>query len=1033
MVHREPDACGGVPLPASMQTLLDRYADRRLTSKERLVLAQATPNVRCEALRIFFELNDASAGVEYVLANGGVSPRSHGGTGAGASRCSGSAATATASASGSATAASKALQLLPTNTLTTPRTVAKSHATAASAARRPVTAAAATASTAVKDRARKSTDTSRAIVTVNRSTARSPAARAGSCSRRSSAARRSDSVCTVVTVSSMSSEGSGDKDERRPTAMAAREQELQADNPRTVALRSRVSRDTTETTTTGPVVPALPLDIILRQHGRCRRIFESSHSAGVLEGQRRAVVSPAISTAASANLQPRGSSWTAVPGSSPGSRSLTTSELSTSATAAALRPAMAAPPPLPPTDHEDSVSDVELRKTMAAKSMVYYANPTATLTAPAPHPKRGHNAAFKGAGAMTAPGAHRSGYFPTFGHRQGNDETARTEPLLNDSRPFRASAPQSLVGGGVASVCGTDWAALVAAARAPQLPIFQAVAATKSPAAASASPPKSCRLAPGGVPRITPASSHGSPRPPAGKAHNRPKTAGNSESNSAPAAFYNSGRAGKAQKPQGALRVPCKAGKRQARASGKRSRRKARHPGKGTSRSSPIASASQLTVASPISRGVAWDDTMGTYITHPNQRRRQMATGCIAAATVLATPRPAASLSAGASALETPDTLHYYFSRTASLTVTSGNVATGQAPELLTRTPTATAAAHAAGSAPLGRLCSSALHLRGGEVVTSAPSSTAVLPLSMDTKRKKRAKVPARASTLKKYMQARDAAAVPATPPRAAPLVASPRLTGYQRLCSGYVPDMYDVYGQSQETVVLKRPALKYCAQMLETTVGGSPNRHPCTASAGPAVCPAAATASGARIERCCRKLRGGGAEVAAVKTAPSSKHAPWPSAARTPLSRCSPVHQHPHGMVRGPTAGMVYARVSATGPACPVPGAAAPASAGFVPAAESSVFERLASNYYDVYSSATALKARTPPPSAVFSRGGRSALKRHRPSRRRRRARGPATPQGACQGCLRPGEMDEGEPERIGVPPLSGLARGRSCRSFGF
>ncbi|KAG5481746.1 hypothetical protein CUR178_07099 [Leishmania enriettii] len=1032
MVHREPDACGGVPLPASMQTLLGRYADRRLTSKERLVLAQATPNVRCEALRIFFEVNDASAGVEYVLANGGASPRSHGGTGAGASRFSGSAATT--SASGSATAASKALQSLSTNTLTTPRTVAKSHATSASAARRLVAADAETASTAVKDRARKSTDTSRALATVNRSAARSPAARAWSCSRRSSAARRGDSVCTVVTVSTMSSEGSGDKDERRPTAMAAREQELQADNPRTVALRSRGSRDTTETTTTDPVVPALPLDTILRQHGRCGRIFESSHSAGVLEGQRRAVVSPAISTAASANLQPRGTSWTTVPGPSPGSLSLTTSELNTSATAAASRPTTEAPPPLPPTDHEDSVSDVEPRKTMAAKSMVYYADPAATLTAPAPHPKRGHNTAFKGAGAMTAPGAHWSGCVPTFGHRQGNDETARKEPLLNDSRPFRASASQSAFGCGVASVCGTDWAALVAAARAPQVPIFQAVAATKSPAAASASLPKSCRLAPGGVLRITPAFSHGSPRPPAGKAHNPPKRAGNSESNSAPAAFY-SDRAGKAQKPQGAVRVPCKAGKRQANSSGKRSRRKAQHPGQGTSPPSPMASASQLSVASPISRGVAWDDAMETYITHPNQRRRQMATGCIAAAAVSATPRPAASLSAGASALETPDTLHYYFSRTASLTVTSGNVATGKAPAPLTRMPTATAAAHAAGSAPLGRLCSSALHLRDGKVVTSAPPSTAVLPLSTDAEGKKRAKVLNRASTLKKYMQVRDAAAVPTAPPRAAPLVASPRLTGYQRLCSGYVPVMYDVYGQSQETVVLKRPAVKYCAQMLETTVGGSPDRHPCTASAGAEVCPAAATASGARIERCCRKLRGGGAEVAAVKTAPSIKHALWPSAARTPLSRCSPVHHHPHEVVRGPAAGMVYARVSATDPACPVPGAAAPASAGFVTAAESSVFERLTSNYYDVYSSATALKARTPPPAAVFSRGGRSALKRHQPSRRRRRrhAHRPATPQGACQGCLRPGEMDEGEPERIVVPPLRGLARERSCGSFGF
>ncbi|KAG5481102.1 hypothetical protein LSCM1_06783 [Leishmania martiniquensis] len=1010
MVRKEPNDCGGVLLPASMQTLLDHYADRQLTSKERLVLAQATPSVRCEALRIFFERNDASAGVEYVLANGEDSPRSHGGTSAGASR-SGGYATTTTSASLPNAAASRALKLLFTNTLTTPSTVAKSHA------------AAATAGASVRDKTRKSSSANRAVVPVSRRTARSPAARAGSCSRRTSAALRGESVCTVVTISSMSSVGSGGSHERRPAETAAKGPVLRAENPAAVAVRSRSAHGSAGVPASGLFVPALPLDTILKRRGSNNGSFAGAHKADVLHGERPPFMSPPV-IAAAANSQAQGDSRCAVPPPASRSLPLTAPDPSASASAGAPCTALVAPPPLPAAGHEDFGSDAEQRKAVPAKPTVCYANPTAALAAPVPHPKPKQNAATKGARAMTLPSAHQRDPNWTFGHHQGDAEHVCLGQSFNQSGPSRFSMSQSVAGGGVARVCGTDWAALVAAARAPELPTTPLVGVPQSPAAVPASPCQSCRQALREAARTSPTVTSGSPRSHARKARKQPKTTDDGEPDDVPAADNNSRGGGTAQQSQGTHRGPCRDNKRKARAHSKCSRQKARRSGKCVPQLFLPPPASHLNGASPIKRGVAWDEATGTYITHPHQQRRQRAAGCITAAAVLSTPRPAMSLGGGASALEVPDTLHY-FARTASFRVASGNVATEQAPALLTRTPTTSAAAHAAASVPLGRLCSSALHLSRVGAATPAPMSTAAPPLPKDTKKKKRVKAPARASTLTKYRRTRKAAAVLAAPARVAAVAARPRWERNQRLCSGFVPVMYDACGQSRETIALQRPPSTNGIRMLVDAASESPSTRTFATSAGSAVHPATSAALGARMARCYSTMRGGGAQVAQTEAVQLSQHAPRSPASCTPLSTRFPVLQQLHELPREPAAGMTSARGTAADLAYQAPRRAAPASAGLLPAAQCSVFERLTSNYYEVYSSAAALQAAPPPSATLFSQGGHSARKHQRPARlRRRRARLPGAPQVVRRGRFGSGKKGEGEQGHTAVTFPRGSTR---------
>ncbi|CAC9481482.1 hypothetical protein conserved [Leishmania donovani] len=951
MPCREPTDSSSVTLPASMQTLLQRYTDRKLTEEERLILAHATPNVRCEALRIFFEMNDAAAGVEYVLANSGASPRSHGGTSARASRSGGTSTTAPAAAP--VLAASKALKSLSTNTLNAANAGAKSRDAAASGANRPLAASAPSGNAAFRDEVRKPAGTGRAVVPASGSTALSPAAKAGSCLHRTRVARSGESVCTLVTVSSMSSEDSGDDAELRPAETPAREEGAEAVMPPTVTLRSRDPRANAGAAAVVPAVPLLALHAVLKQHGSNSNSSASSPSAGVAHSECRPSVSPAMTntTTAAATAQPRDVSPSIVP--PPGCQRLSPAvpKPSTTATAAAPGSTPAAPPSLPSTAHEDAGDDEEPRKTVAAKPTGYYANPTATHTSPVPHPRQPCYAGLVDSKPTAVRGAHRRDRTSTFGEPQGGVDVDYRELPCNHSSPSPSWTPPSLAGSGAVSKCGTDWAALVAAAPAPQLPTVPAVVTTEPAAAVPASPWKDHRTAPKEAADTTPASGLCSPRLPTEASRDQPKRTRGSGFDDTATAANNSDRAGKTQQSPRAPRVPLTDRKREAEGSDSHSPCNVRHPGSGTPQLSPPPPPSKLGGASPIKRGAAWDETTGMYITHPNQLRRQRAARSVATAALTAR-LSAAVCGVSGSAMEPPDTLHYHFARTASSTPDSA---------LLTSMPTATAAAHAAGSVPLGRLCSSAVHIAGGADATSARSWAAALPSSKDDKQKKRkqetkrAKVLTGASTWKRPIETKKTATALAVSPAVVPIVASPRLTRYQRVCCEDVPVKYDFYGHSGKTIMLQRQASQYPTQMLAAAASGSPSKPHRTASASQTVRSAAPVA---RTERCYSVMKGGGVEVVEVETAQPSAQAPCPSTIRTPRSARFRPQQHPRGLVGEPAAAMVSARGSAAERACQAPGAAVPVCAALVPPAHCSVFERLTSNYYDVYSSEVALQA---------------------------------------------------------------------------
>lgn len=61
------------PFPASIQTLVDHYTLRQLSAAEKVALATAPPDLRCEALRIFFDGgSDAVSAVDFLLKNAAV-------------------------------------------------------------------------------------------------------------------------------------------------------------------------------------------------------------------------------------------------------------------------------------------------------------------------------------------------------------------------------------------------------------------------------------------------------------------------------------------------------------------------------------------------------------------------------------------------------------------------------------------------------------------------------------------------------------------------------------------------------------------------------------------------------------------------------------------------------------------------------------------------------------------------------------------------------------------------------------------------
>ncbi|GET87855.1 hypothetical protein, conserved [Leishmania tarentolae] len=1017
MPCKQTTDCNNVTLPASMQTLLQRYTDRKLTEQERVALAHATPNVRCEALRIFFEMNDAAAGVEYVLANSGASARSYGGASARASRSGGSAATA------SVAAPSKALEPLPTNVPTAANAGAKSTTPAASGAKRPLGDSAPTGKVAVRDEVRQRTGTRRAVVPVSGSMALSPVARARSCSHRTRVARSGESVCTLVTVSSMSSDDGDDTDDDadfRPADTSTKEEQSGADMPPTVTLRSRDSRRNAGATAAPSTVPLLALDAVLMQRGSNSDSSTSSPSAGVTHGESLLSVSAAMTntTTAAAKAKPRDASHSAAPPLGRNRLSTTVSKPSTTATAA---------PPLPSTVHESASYDDEPRKTVAAKPTGYYTNLTAKHTTPAPHPQQQQYTIDHADPKPTAVrGACRHDCTPTFRDPQGGVDFACTERPRKQRSPSPSCMPPSPVGSGALSVRGTDWAALVAAAPAPQLPTVPSLMTTK-PAAVPATPQTDNCSVPKEAAATTPASSCCASRAPNKVSHDQSKTTPGSGSDSTVTTTNSRGAVGKTQQLR-TPRMPLADRKREAEGSDHHSLGNFRHLDNDTPQLPPPPPPPKLGGASPIKRGVAWDETTGMYITHPNQLRRQRAARIVATAPLTVSP---SSLVRGASgsSLEPPDTLHYCFARTASSPLASA---------LPTSTPTAAATVHAAGSVPLGRLCSSVVHITGGTEATSAQSLASALPLMKGDKQKKRKRATKRAKALtgapawKKPIEGKKAATTRAPSPTVVPIVVIPRSIGYQRLCGGDMPVKQDIYGYSGETIMLQRQASQFPPPMLAASANDSPNKSHRTAPGNQTARCAAPTAP---VERYYSMMKGGGVEVVDVETAQTNVHAPCPSAIRTPRSSRFSAQQRARGLLEEPAAPMVSGRGIAAERTCQGHAAAVPVRAGAVPPAHCNVFERLTSNYYDVYASEVALQATSPRPVAALQRGCRSTQEHRRPARRRHlsapaaRARGllvrrPATALVERGGCLTREGMPVCEQGRTTTPASCMFAR---------
>ncbi|KAK7197300.1 hypothetical protein NESM_000677000 [Novymonas esmeraldas] len=432
----------------------------------------------------------------------------------------------------------------------------------------------------------------------------------------------------------------------------------------------------------------------------------------------------------------------------------------------------------------------------------------------------------------------------------------------------------------------------------------------------------------------------------------------------------------------------------------------------------PPSASRRASGAAPGQRGVAWDASTGTYITHPNQRRRQL----------LAAKHGGGGGggSDGTAALETPAALRACFVRTAS----------AAAP-----TPTPFARLRSAVSAvpppPPPKVAAQAA-VDGASAARTRARPAAVADTPSRTKRTGAA--------------TRAAPPLMSPPPAMVPIVASPRLATYQRLRSGHVPERFVVHGRGGEGTKLQRlgsqhppprtPATAHDAAAAAAAAAGSgsPSKLRRIASATPATPAAATAATGtARLERYYSMMRGGGVEVVeevveVVETLQPIARVPCPSAIRTPRStRCR---------VPPPTRAGWGEEAVAASPASARGSATATAP---VPPAHCSVFERLSSNYYDVYASATALESNSPPPPVTASpRGGRVAHERHQPpAHRRRHVSAPAgsrrprragasssSPAVTRQVRMSPGELVDREPVHTTAPPASNVfARSNTSR----
>ncbi|KAG5507671.1 hypothetical protein JKF63_06620 [Porcisia hertigi] len=1035
MMPAESADCNGVPLPASMQTLLDRYTDRKLTPQERLVLAHATPNVRCEALRVFFEMNDAAAGVEYVLANGGASPRSHGGTSAGAS-LSGSSATTFASAAPVATVSSTS-KSVSVSTPTPSKTGARQKTAAAFGRKGHFSSSSLTANAAVGRRASKSPSISRIVVPTSSHVSPSRKSKARSCSRTAGAAWRGESVCTFVTVSSMSSECSGDEENAgQSIEPAAREKGM----PPTRTTRSH--RAPSNATASGTaLVPALALESVLKPNGGNAISSTGFSIVDVSHGGRRLSPSVAMTstTPLAVHTQPRGLSPSIAPLLGVECLSGTTAEPNTMATADAPVSMPVAPPPLAPANHEDSGDDEVSRKTVAAKPRGYYTDPTASLTTPAPHPQEKHRIQCTHSSTVAMLDAYQRDRTPTLSGQSGAG-SAYTELSSSHMNTTLSSPPPWVTGaGGTASMCSTDWPALIAAARPPQAPTSPVVATNKPVTALPASLREDSRLAPEKTADTTPLSSYRSTCPPTTQASpKRSQKTRDREPGDAAAAISSSGFADKTQQ---LLRTPRRYFEDNVRKSGengKRSSRKAPNSLSGSSQASPLPPSSQSCGVSPIKRGVAWNEATGTYITHPNQLRRQMTPGGAPAAEVR---------SARTSAPEIPDTLHYCFVRTPSRVMTGDDVTAAHVSVPPTRIPTATTGAHVPSPDPLARLCSSAGHLGAGGDVRCTPSLAAALPSTKHLKKSKRKsevkglETPARVQARKKPTKVESVAATPGPPPRVAPIGASTRSAGYHRLRSDYVSPKLDVFEHRAEAMALHRRASQHPSPVLATAVGCSPNMLCRTPSCNRKLQSARESAPATRIADHYTMMSKGGADMADTgrNQAPTRVHCSSNiRTPRTPRSARFPSQQQQHRMYMVPVAGMTTPRRGAADCTHQEYRNAALPGTGPVPSAQCSVFERLASNYYSIYTSAAALHANPQLPVPASPRVGRSGRERPQLTRRRHlsapaasvRARHPrrhATPKAVREVYPDSGVTNKGSEKRITAP--SPFSRSRTPR----
>ncbi|KPA78630.1 hypothetical protein ABB37_06230 [Leptomonas pyrrhocoris] len=1082
-------------LPASMQTLLDRYTERTLTPAERTTLARAAPNVRCEALRIFFETNDAATAVEYVLRHGnrgGVSGSAslrHSEKG-GSSRSTNSSAAArsmTASTSAprsSATAAANngngnppetaRAALKPLSTNTSNFHTGKSSAAEAKTAIKLVLSPPVVDTDPLPLSGAENTVESPAPTPSKQVSKRPPSLSAGGAGhnnsgsrpRRISAARRGDSMCTYVTVSSMSD--GDDEDERYAHEAEEGEDDAESeDMPPTVTLRSRNSRTSLNAAAAVAQVPALALDSVLKPSGEPARDSNVASSSPVVsapaERPSRKSTTPAAGTAAVAagpavppSAPPPSSARVVIapsPSPSPAAAAAAAAAaIDVASVTASSQPRISAPPLQRSAEGNES----EARKTVAAKPTVApvaaEAEPAAATTVPLPlslpqrnahHPQKTqqqqqHHVAFTDANAIAVLDAYRKNGARPLGDRYDVGLTYTELSWRPSSASPSCAAPSEGSGGngdggGGPPKTAMDWAAMVASVRRPHPP---AVATTTKPN----TPLRERRT---GTATAAVVTAGGTLRTPRGSA----TTAAQRRSAAAEAPMVVVGAGGATPRTPQDDNVP----KRASGGSGHRSSNTAKkHAGQPSSQSqptsqrgsrrkrltgesdaptgaSPLSSAgaqptegftspekqapNRSANASPMKRGVAWDETTGTYITHPNQRRRQLAAAAAAAAVPAAAPvsAPAAPSitvgAAGTSAAAAPDVLHACFCRNASAVVAAAApvveggalTATTPRPQVLTRTPTATGAAipstvtaATAGGASFGRLCSSALHLPNSNNRNSAAASpppakeakaaktprTTPAPIVTAARKKHPDNSPPSSSSTDNFLRKKRTVLTSPRPAVASPrshtaastaTAAAPTAAEYMRLRSGYpAMPVHDVYREAGGTIALQRQATHY-----------------------PTAAAAAASYSYSAVDTMRR--------IASAAPAQRRGAAGEPTGGPPPPAACdfdlSPIHsprtaRTPHGRGGMSTrssddvAAGSGGRVSARGPQLrrAASGHQLPLStpphihhtnarnAATVPAAQCGVFERLTSNYYTVYASAVALQASVVPSSP---RGG--------------------------------------------------------------